>query len=384
MHNVFYLLDQALGLFHDRSYNTCVFKAAAMALQAATVSAASSTAAKAIGGVEALSLGDNLEIYLAPDWVVGTIVRSNAVTGDLYVEHRRQHAADQHHIPIATSSTSTMVSILHKSNRRLRPIAAHPLPSPSTVTIARGDVGAGGLDSNTGGIDSLQYVGSPAAENDAEEVDAMLGSLVSLVFGSAEEEEEEDDDQEEVGGEENQEEIDGNEFSFSLGAEENVSGAFPMQHGQQRRQFMHDKLIPKYPPSRTTIPVCESGHACAVTPIGPGDAGFMCAYCAKIYDAGTKLLQQQPQQQSRYAQAVQKWTCEQCSYDVCTACFPLAGQHPLHHRHRSSLRPSSSTACAPRPAPSCSARCRTTGSASPRTPIWVSTPPGISATTAGR
>jgi len=275
------LLDKALCQFANTSYHTLLAQADATSLRNAAIAQSGDRRGPLpdAATIEKLSLGDNLEIWIGAEWVVGTIVKSNALTGELHVEHSQSGTPRT----ASTAVMGTVVSVVPKTSRKLRPVAAQrsPLSSTETAPLNIDEHSSAGTEGET----SLP---SAVPEYTEEEVAAALGRVVGLVFGT--------------------DSGPAAPATTSVGSLKRTATASPI--GED-------------------IPMCENDHRCKVVAISPSSAGFMCGVCSKLYSAGFDMsppagsdLPRFPP--SRFGQAMYKWCCDMCQYDVCLACFPSA------------------------------------------------------------
>ena len=264
------LLQLAIRHFINNSYNTICAQAGADALQKSTNQTSKSAAITDPGGVDKLSLGDSLEIWVGSEWVVGTIVRSNVVTGEFQIEHSKPGAS-------RLGATEAMaLSVVARTSRTLRAITPHKESTPPY----QGDFQQESNSAAESTSEAGKVLPSAVPEYSEEDLPAVLNRLVSLVFGS----------------------VDAPVPSISYAGS-------PLKHLSE------------------DTPTCENHHRCKVMPVAASSAGFMCGVCAKLYAAGLDMspppgsdLPRFPQ--SRLGQAMYKWSCEMCQYDVCLTCFP--------------------------------------------------------------
>lgn len=267
------LLSKCLTEFVRHSFRTLSAQAATAALQAANEPNRDHGLHAASVSLDKLGLGDKLEVWVSPDWVVGTIVKSNAVTGEFHVEHP---ATAPTVVGSNNISRSIVVSTLPNNSRRLR-------------TLASGDDGRSAQAAQL----SLPGAAVKSAQNsmteDSKDSDQLINAaqVIALVYGS----------------------------------EDAMSDAATTEmrcHGSVTELGVKSTL--------KDIPMCENGHNCTVSKISEHSAGFMCAYCSKLYAADFDLpvFGSDPARfpLSRFALAQYKWCCEACHYDVCLSCFP--------------------------------------------------------------
>lgn len=277
-YNTEVLLDKALCQFANTSFHSLLAQANATLLKDAAAAQSGERRGPSTGAlsVEKLSLGDNLEIWIGAEWVVGTIVKSNALTGEVHVEHPKSGTPRT----VSVAAASTMVSVLPKSSRKLRPVAAQRSALSNTD-------GATPSALATVASEGEAVLPSAVPEYTEEEANSALGRVVSLVFGSD-----------------------------NLPATPALTAT-----GSLKRSAATSS------PVGEDLPLCENDHRCQVVAISPSSAGFMCGVCSKLYSAGFDMsppagsdLPRFPP--SRFGQAMYKWCCVACQYDVCLACFP--------------------------------------------------------------
>lgn len=274
------VLSKSLGEFIRHSFRSLLVQAADSALQAAQEPRRSHIAGAGASGLgtEKLGLGDKLEVWVSPDWVVGTIVKSNALTGEFYIEHPVTGLSADHS---SSASRAVVVTTLPKTSRMLRllrtsddephndePALAAHTPRPE---LSSRDIFA--TEELEGGEQQLRGV----------------ADVVALVYGS--------------------------EDAMSSSGTLQVIDQTSLPHSANRTGR-----------SPKDTPICENGHQCTVSKIDQNSAGFMCSYCSKLYasDFDLPVFGSDPTRfpLSRFALAQYKWSCPGCHFDACLTCFP--------------------------------------------------------------
>jgi hypothetical protein len=355
--NMLTLLNRALSLFMEHSFIANVSLAAESALTEARLSSAglkdgvqgasstnnnsnNSNNNVSTNGIERLGLGDEVEIWIAPVWVTGTIVKRNLLTGEVHVEHRRTTLATPSS-PVS-SARDLVITVLPQAHRRLRPVAAPPAPSalPSTAATASATaVGAaaaatttgdrlqsqvpGGVNRSSASTANTTTAAAGVPEELSVEAQELLTNMSQLVFTS--------DllllfnggDGCKNGCEES------NYFAFSsagvlepqdgisyfnmetslrsprnpprnesdagimsansgigydIGSTAARSAALRLSMMQPISQLPQNQPRPQH--QRMVVPLCDEGHACIVTPLSADSVGFMCCSCGNLYTTG--------------------------------------------------------------------------------------------------
>ena len=286
------ILNQALCAFIRQSYSTLLFKAGNIALKNTQNSIRNNKSTKAVG-TESLGLGDTLEILIEDRWVIGTIARSNGITGEFQVEHPFSGGGGRVG-GLSSSSSTTMVTVLPKMSSRLR------LRSVSNISTYP----------NTDTTTSTTVPTSSQAllEVDQQHITYIKQILISLIFGNRD-----------TGNATNS----NNEEEKGLNLTKVIKNSNHDNNSNKRAKLDYN----------TEIPICENGHTCSVCLISPNSAGFMCAYCAKLYTSDADLLKQNENTlrfslNSRMEVTLYKWSCLDCQYDVCLNCFPHSSYPP--------------------------------------------------------
>jgi hypothetical protein len=277
------LVDEALCRFVRSSF---AFLLVTAAEDAARVARNQSRAIGASEGIDSLSLGDALELLVNNVWVVGTIVRSNALTGDLHIEHTKPGAGAAGAANNRGGAIGSTVTVLHKSSSRLRPV-----PS-STAKVRQADTGSAPLTPVQPG---------PSASAVEAATKKLFGDLQTLAFGDG---------------------------SVSRSSHSEIS----LKHRRAQRE-QEDELASAGFDITVQNPACEHGHLCDVVRVPSTSAGFMCSYCSKLHPSSPDPTE------SSAAGAPEgtafKWTCAACHYDVCLTCFP----HPSYPKDGVELKP---------------------------------------------
>jgi hypothetical protein len=275
------LVDEALCKFVRSSF---AFLLVTAAEDATRVARDQSRAIGADEGIDSLSLGDALELLVNNVWVVGTIVRSNALTGDLHIEHAKPGAGTAGAANNRGGAISSTVTVLHKSSSRLRPV-----PS-STAKVRQADTGSAPVTPAQPG---------PSASAEEAAMKKLFADLQTLVFGDG---------------------------SFSRSSHNKLAS-------KHRRSQMNTRCELDYSSFDVQLPTCENDHLCDVVRVPSTSAGFMCSYCSKLHPSSPD-----PSESSASGApegTAYKWTCAACHYDVCLTCFP----HPSYPKDGVELKP---------------------------------------------
>ena len=285
------ILNQALCAFIRQSYSTLLFRAGNIALKNTQNSMRNNKSTKAVG-TESLGLGDTLEILIGDRWVIGTIARSNGITGEFQVEHPFSGGGGR--VGGVSSSTTTMVTVLPKMSSRLR------LRSVSNISTYP--------NTDTTTSTTVPTSSQPLLEVDQQHITYIKQILISLIFGNRD-----------TANETNS----CNEEENVLNLTKDIKNSSNNNNSNKRAKLGYN----------TEIPICENGHTCSVCLISPNSAGFMCAYCAKLYTSDADLLKQNENilrfsLNSRMEVTLYKWSCLNCQYDVCLNCFPHSSYPP--------------------------------------------------------
>ena len=315
--------------------------------------------------LDSLQLGDNVEILLSTEWLVGTVVKVNSMTGELHIEHSSSGAG-------GGNPPLLQVSIVHRSSGQVRSLTTSSLSSSSSSSSTL----AAAAHRPEQNIMRRNVV---AAVNDDHHIAAVIPPLPAVhtglggLFPPPLEE-----DQQSHG---NNEDLKDHAFNIKFGHNANneigerimidisllLYGRYPYhcegvdakrgRRGGGGGVIALDMNTPHH--MSTSIPMsiinnmgghndddeiprCENGHICLVKPIiSLNNIGFICACCTKLYSM-TGTNQQQPNfgrqfpelahlVQTRYAQATHRWNCEDCNYDLCLNCFPCKSFDHHHH-----------------------------------------------------
>jgi len=312
--------------------------------------------------LDSLQLGDNVEILLSTEWLVGTVVKVNSMTGELHIEHSSSGDG-------GVNPPSLQVSIVHRSSGQVRSLTTSSSSSSSTLAAAAHRPEQSMMRRNVvTAVNDDHHIA--AATPPLPTVHTGLGGLFPPPL---------EEDQQSHG---NNEDLKDHAFNIKFGHNANneigerimidisllLYGRYPYhcegldakRGGRRGGVIASDMNAPHH--MSTSIPMsiinnmgghndhddeiprCENGHICLVKPIiSLNNIGFICACCTKLYSM-TGTNQQQPNfgrqfpelahlVQTRYAQATHRWNCEDCNYDLCLNCFPCKSFDHHHHHH---------------------------------------------------
>ena len=309
------LLDYAFCSFMRRSFHSTLVSAANEAIRAAAQSVATSKKSGSIQTVGSLQLGDSLEVLIGSAWLVGTIARSNALTGELQIEYSRPLRDGD-----GAGLTASEIIVLHKRSPRLRPLTRAAGTGEDSIADTRVTTAHNRQGSESGTKSSNTTKAVPTSIAALKEAADRLTVFVSLVIG---------DEPEDLPASSSAAQAQASSPYYKRAPPPTAAGT-----GRISRRNAHGI-------NATEIPRCESGHICQVCSVLPSSAGFVCAYCAKLYssDSALPMLQSDPNSRIstvslRMESTMYKWSCASCRYDVCFSCFPSPVDpttgHPLH------------------------------------------------------
>ena len=313
----FQVLDMALCCFLESSFGTLLGKATAhilkhgvsvedcdvgggdefaTATKAASAASASSTdsqgkgkqVSNAASAVSRLQLGDSLEVQLTSGrWVEGIIVRLNAQTSELHIEHQRAITEGD---DVAQGEDAFVVTILPNNSDRLRIVGTGEGDGGGDGGSSDADPGKarGGTDGGKSGPDD-ECSTSGSYEADSEALARMINNTMFLVYGTCDHDGNPDEEFEHYSGTAGMDHDGGDRGGCPVAWRSDFKGASI----DELVQVLSGNDVETDAQRRPTVlpPFCSSSHMCRLVPC---TAEMQCHICQDAADADdVSSIQQQ-------------------------------------------------------------------------------------------